>query len=212
MIELGSSFLLLVLLASPSRADLIAVSNLGEPLSGGFGLGTLALAGSFTTADGAYTLNSVVVSAFSNSAGSATLRLRTDVLGMPGVLVEDLGSNRIGAGSSAVTYAYLGTALQPNTTYWVTLGEAGSGDFQWNVTTSTAETSSVAWTIGDQARFSNDGGTIWQQVFFGPPNESPRFAINARPAVVPEPSTLSVIGLGLAGLLGVHRRRRNRTA
>lgn len=111
-----------------------------------------------------------------------------DALGMPGMLVEDLGPQTIGRGTSAVTYTSAGVVLQANTTYWLTLGEAaGSGDFQWDGTTSTAQIPPVSWTTGDQALSSGDGGATWQQVFFGPANESPKFAIDATAATVPEP-------------------------
>jgi hypothetical protein len=188
-------FYLLVLLlgAAPSHASVL-VSNLGEPPIAEFNTSNFVIGGSFSTAGGSYTLHSVTVSVFSNSSGTSELRLRADDAGLPGELIESLGAVTIGMGSSQVTYDSLGTTLDADTTYWITLGENGSGDFQWDVTISTAELSPVSWTIGDQTVSSDDGGATWSPVFFGPPNESPKFAINT--VVVPEPPSLGLIGLG----------------
>jgi hypothetical protein len=204
MTQLYISFALLLVAAAPSHAGIIVVSNRSEPLDVEFNVVQFAFAESFTTASGAYTLNSVIVSAFSNTSGRSELRLRTDVLGMPGLLVENLGLQTIGPGQSSPTYISTGSILQANTTYWLTLGETGpsSGDFQWDGTLSTAETSPVSWTIADQALFSTNGGATWKQVKFGPPNVSTQFAIEATPAAtVPEPGTCALGLIGLGALL-----------
>src|SRR6185503_13900973 len=118
--------------------------------------------------------------------GTSELRLRADASGSPGALIASLGSHSTPApGSSQLIYAAAGNALSANTTYWVTLGETGSGDFQWDGTTSTAQTSPGSWTIGDQDKSSSNGGATWVDVNFGPPNESGKFAVDATPAAPP---------------------------
>ena len=177
----------LFLIASPSQAVTV-VSNLSEPYevtltSDG---AHFAAAGSFLTSSGVYTLNSVTLPIQVNSElGDTTgLRFRADNSGMPGALLEGLGSQFAPQGQTILTYNSIGCLLAANTTYWLTLGETGSGGGQgWNGTFSTAESSPVGWTIGNQGMNSSDGGASWNPYEIGPPNESPIFAIDASAAL-----------------------------
>ena len=197
----GASLALLLLIGSASQAS-VAVSNITEPYQVGLTTdGThFATADSFTTSGaGTFTLTSFELTIQVNSAGGDTtdLRLRADAAGSPGTLVEDLGSLFAPQGQTLLTYNSVGAALLPNTTYWVSLGEAGSGGGQnWDGTFSTAETSPIGWTIGDQALFSADGGSTWQQESDGSPTNSGLFTVN----VTPEPASLSILIVGGIGL------------
>jgi len=170
------------------------VSNLTDADQVGFGIQTPAnaAAGSFTTAasGGSYRLDSVVVKTQGSSGGTDTsgLLLRADASGKPGALLENLGTQTLPAGASTLTYTSSGTVLSPGTTYWVTMGETGSGFGQWQGTDSTVETSSVSWTIGDQTFNSTNGGGTWTQLNSGPPNSAPLFAIDATAIVTSQAS------------------------
>ncbi len=201
---LSVCFVILCFVTNPSRATVV-VSNLSEPYQVGFTAdGThFATAGSFSTsAAGNYRLNTVTLPIQVNSVSGDTteLRLRADGGGVPGALIESLGSEFASQGQTLLTYNSTGSVLSANTTYWVTLGETGSGGGQnWDGTLSTAEFSPISWTIGDQTFDSVIGSGTWQQVNFGPPNSSPLFAIDA--TAVPEPSSVTLGIIGLAGLL-----------
>ena len=176
-LSLFTAALLLVPYSSHARTQ---VSNLAEPLEVGFTAdGThFAHASSFTTDGSSYTLESIAVSVFTNYSGSAELRLRADGGGFPGLLIESLGTQALlsNQGNVFLTYYSSGTLLNPNTTYWVTLGETGSGDLSWDGTWSTAEYSPGSWTIGDEVKVSDDGGATWQDTI-GLPNGSAKFSV-----------------------------------
>jgi hypothetical protein len=171
------------LLVSARSDAATQVSNLAEPLGVEFtSQGTFAHASSFTTGGSASQLTSITVSVFTNLTGTSELRLRTNASGAPGTLIESLGSQTLPSnqGNVLLTFSSPGSpTLSANTTYWVTLGETGSGDLGWDGTTSTAESSPASWTIGDQMKRSSDGGATWVDVNFGPPNESGKFAVEA---------------------------------
>ena len=157
------------------------VSNLGEPLEPEFiSNGTdSAHAASFTTGAAAVELTSITVSVFTDTSGTSELRLRANSAGSPGALIETLGSQaHPSSGNVLLTYNSPGTpVLSANTTYWVTLGEAGSGDFQWDGTTSQDESSPASWQIGNQVKVSTDGGFSWHEVELGPSVESAKLAV-----------------------------------
>jgi hypothetical protein len=173
-----------------------------------------AAASSFTTASGTHVLDSITVSASSSTGGTSELRIRADNGGVPGTLLSSLGSQSI-SGASNVTYNSGPTSLvlQPSTKYWVTLGETGSGDFGWNGTLSTSETSPTGWTIGDAVLQKPAASSTWQN--FGPPNYSGLFSVTAHAqgaaAGVPEPAAvllfLPFIAAASAYRLGRRRRR-----
>jgi hypothetical protein len=203
---------LIVLLASSSVHAIVVVSNLSDAYQ--FGATSdgvhFAAAGSFTTsAAGTYKLNSVSLPIQVNSTGGDTteLRLRADNSGAPGTLLESLGSLFAPGGQTLLTYnSSVHSLLNPNTTYWLTLGETGSGGGQnWDGTESTAESSPISWTIGDQTFDSVIGSGIWTQDNFGPPNSSPKFAVDASP--VPEPSAALLAVAGGCLLLLMQFRR-----
>lgn len=158
------------------------VSNLSNDYEVGFGIQTPAnaTAGSFTTGADPYTLDAISVALHSDSVGdTSTMLLRADSSGSPGAVLETLGTKSLPVGDSLLQFFSVGTPLSSNSTYWVTLGEAGSGFGQWQGTDSTLEVSPVHWTIGDQTFQSQDQGASWRQASFGPPNSAPLFAVKA---------------------------------
>lgn len=179
---LTATVIIAALLAIGSEAGGVTyVSNLAESydaefLSNGT---TFAHASAFTTGGLGYALTGVTLSAQANTVGHAEVRIRSDSGGQPGDFLASLGTQSLSDGLQNLTYPASGLSLLPNTTYWITAGETGSGDFNWTGTTSMAETSSGSWTIGDQTFVSADGGANWTPVSFGPPNESARFSVDA---------------------------------
>ena len=186
---------IVLMLTAPSFAA-TQVSNLSEPLSVLFNAnGTnFAHASSFTTDASSYWLEGVTVSVSTNSSGTSELQLRSDAAGSPGAVIENLGSQSLPSiqGQVLLTYASAGITLAANTTYWVTLGETGSGDFSWGGTTSTSESSPGSWTIGDQTWYRNAGTSTWLPTSFGPPNESALFSVDASELIVPSMSWVTV--------------------
>ena len=190
------AFTLLLLAITPvARGQVDAVSNLDEASNVSFNVSDSAFAQSFTTGDTPRILSTVTVDAQSNSTGSSGMILSRDFRSRPGDLVENLGSQSVPGGSSQPVYTSTGTTLEANTTYWLTLGEggSGSGDYGWSATTSTNQTSTLGWTIADQVLVSVDGGTRWTQHDFGPPNESCRFSIQVEE--LPDPITFRYSGV-----------------
>jgi hypothetical protein len=172
--------------AYPSLA-ITQVSNLAEANTVNFGIGAHTHASSFITDGAGYTLNSVTLAIQSNNgSGFAQVKIRADSGGMPGAELEDLGSISPAVGASLITINSSGLALSPNTAYWISVGETASGGSDsWEGTTSTAEVSPGSWTIGDQDFTSVGGGTTWEPTFFGPPNESSRFSVDASESAPP---------------------------
>ena len=96
--------------------------------------------------------------------------------------VEHLGSQIIQGGQPQPIYiSNSDSVLEANTTYWLTLGEGGSGggSFDWLATTSTAQASPEGWTLGDQIAFNDGDG--WEEFSLGPANESGRLSIDVLP-------------------------------
>jgi hypothetical protein len=214
MIERTVSVVLLLTTSSVSYAGIV-VSNLSDPSDIHVPAdGTsYAAAESFTTASGNFIFDSVSVAAFSTDLGSSELRLYSDTGGVPGTLIESLGSQTIVQGNQFATYDSPGSiTLQANTTYWLTLGETGKGSFFWNGTLSRDQTSPINWTIGAEGLLMQLGnlGVVspWEPIIAVGP-VSLQFAISA--SSVPEPSTflLGLIALGALPVLW-HRKRTNR--
>ena len=173
---------LLIPITSVACGQINAVSNLDETASGNFNVVQFAFAQSFTTGDVPRRLNTVTVDVQSDLVGSSRMFLRRDFDGRPGAFVEHLGSQIIQGGSSQAVYpSNSNSVLEANTTYWLTLGEAGSGlgSFDWRATTSTAQASPEGWTLGDQIAFNDGDG--WEEFSLGPANESGRLSIDVLP-------------------------------
>jgi len=169
-----------------TAVNLPDVSNLAEANTVNYDITTWAHASSFLTDNSGYVLDQVTLDIHSNiNSGFSQVKVRSDSGGAPGAVLEDLGTFNMTAGSTLQTLTSSGTSLLPNTRYWITAGETGSGSGSWKGTSSTAEVSAGAWTIGDDDFQSIDGGASWQPTDFGPPNESSLFSIDATPIVLP---------------------------
>ncbi len=181
------------LAASSSVSGGVYVDNLAESYDAGFNITSFAHASSFLTDDIEYILDWVTLDTQSNlSTGFSQVKIRSDSGGSPGAVLEDLGSfNHTSVGNTLHPLTSTGISLMPNTRYWLTAGETGSGNANWKSTSSTAEASPGTWTIGDDAYISSDAGASWQPKSFGPPNEASLFSVNATPVNLPYVSNLA---------------------
>ena len=153
---------------------------------------------------GGYTLVSMT-GAFNAQIGTPSgfqTSVYSDDSTSPGTLLETLsGSDPTTAGNH--TYTSTGLSLDANTSYWLVFTEAsGDGFFNFDATTSDAETSSDGWSIGDFSGFSGDQGANWNA---NADTKVMLFSVQATP--VPEPHEYAMfVGLGLLGFVAVRRR------
>ncbi len=182
------------------------VSNLGESNNNDGGVNSTAWnAASFTTGSnaGGYTLTSATMlfGAATGSPSNFEARIFDNNSGEPGNILGSLsGSSPSTAGTHDFTTS--GINLTANTTYFlVSTAEGASGNgFENRFTSSTSETSSDGWAIGDAFIFSNDQGTTWHNLGA----EVMMFSISATP--VPEPHEYAMlVGLGLMGFVVARR-------
>ena len=185
------------------------VSNLDEVTAGAHSiLNTQWLANQFTTGSnaGGYTLASAT-GGFIAANGTPTnfqAQIFSDNSNSPENSLENLsGANPTTAGNH--TFNSAGLNLSANTSYWLIFSATDSSPnrFRWEVTNSSAETSSDGWTIRDGLTLSGNQGTSWEvDIVSG--SDIPQFSIQATP--VPEPHEYAMfVGLGLVGFVAARR-------
>jgi len=204
--------------ASDARAQAL-VSNLAETKTGS---GSVYVSGSpgnftyiyaaetFTTGAAQSTLNSITLNfdAMNFSNTTFSLRLYSSAGAQPGTLIETLsGSTSPSNGTFSYTSAG-STVLSANTTYWWVAASSTNGViFHPTYTSSTAETSSAGWTIGNSG-YTGSTTTAGVLPTFSATATPFQFSVTAVSAV-PEPSTYAAIFGALAlGAVAVVRRRR----
>lgn len=161
------------------------VNNLSASFDAGGSIGTGEAVGQkFMTGADRHHLSSMVVYLrdFAGGSGSQVeVQLRSDSGGLPGAIVENLGTQTITGGSANRTFMASGsTLLEANTAYWAVV-RVISGDIDWNV--KSGLTATGTGTILDDEAESTSGGSTWS--LFNSPNEFLIFAVNGVPFVPP---------------------------
>lgn len=192
-------------LASTVHADETLLSNLPSN-DGGQGIvssGTQR-AVSFTTSGTAFSVTSVTMrlTNYISSTDTALLTFRLNDGDSPSATVFASLNAPASASNADGNFVFTptsGITLTANTTYWLVIAAASNTEtFSW-LRSDPSETPTGLATFGIQAISENSGGT-WSEGSNGPHS----FAINGN--TVPEPGTILLVGLGLAGLLFVRRR------
>jgi hypothetical protein len=186
-------------LSLPAAADTI-YSNFGPSQSydPNFGYniqndsdGFQGVAVSFTPT-AAYVGSTFTIALFPFASGDVTVDLVGDLNGLPG---SQLSSTQFTVDNSGLFSGSFGP-LAANTTYWLVVLPVSDGMFVvWNAN-STGDTTPFA--------FSLDGST-WISSCCS--SASPAFEIDGTPAQVPEPGTVTLLGLGIAAFAAKLRKK-----
>lgn len=112
--------------------------------------------------------------------------------------------------ASPVTATYAPTssplALLPNTSYWVVLSAEAGDQYSWYTTDETPVEQNGSGFSFISARRSLNAGSAWSNSVTAAAG-----AVSIEVAPVPEPSTIMLAGIGVAGALVIDRSRRQRS-
>jgi hypothetical protein len=163
------------------------------------------LADSFSTGGSAVNLSDVKLLLVTGTpTGSITVTLRSDSSTSPGAVLTTIGTLNDTSLTPTLTVFDFPTSysLAANTRYWIEVSSSNSSDAFWG---SAFDASGVG--VANE-HFSNVNGQF-------PSSEGPyQMELTAQtPATpAPEPSTLTLLGIGSLGLLGYVRRRKQPAA
>jgi hypothetical protein len=208
MLRLALAAALTLTLATAAKADVIfsnfgagdAFGNSGRILEGEDVNSTADVdqAASFSVGASSYMLTDVALGIFvrdtpSIGTGPLDILIAEDDGGVPGNVLRTLAKNVNATGKQVLAAADDGSLmLNANSIYWVIADGKDTFDGSWNF-------NSIG-DVGDTAGRTDNGP--WN---LRPDDD--RYALRVEGRLVPEPATLSLLGLGAMGLLALGRRR-----
>ena len=189
-----------------SSADIVW-DSLSQPagIDAPFSVTQFRAAGFRVTGSDSLFLNSVTFNYDGDVTGVANIRLFSDAASKPSTPLGRISDIPLDAGASGNFTVPSDTdfTLSPNTTYWVvTRMRPSTGSGFINTRTSATETP-IGGTSGLTfvgSLFSVNSGSTWQDWGVTP-------AMNINVTVVPEPTTVTLLGCGAIGLVVVGRRK-----
>jgi hypothetical protein len=190
--------------ATSGGADFVAANPPSNPNNVAQG----PLADSFSTGASAVNLSDVklLLGLFPNgtTTGSITVTLNSDSSTSPGAVLTTIGTINDSSLSSTLGVVDLATSfsLAANTRYWIELSTSNNSSAQWSWSN---DTSGVG--VANEFFFNEHGAA--------PNSNGPyQMEVTAQTATtgVPEPSTLTLLGIGSLSLLGYGWRRRKQVA
>jgi hypothetical protein len=195
-----------LLAAGPARAGIL-FSNLGPgdtyDTSVGYTIGLGFTQGDAFTPSATANLSDIGMAlnfAFGDSH-DVTVQLRADAGGQPGAVIETYSATTTGQFGSQNPLVFVDSTSHPlllaGTQYWVIASSDSGSDNPWNLN-STGDSGPHA--------LSTDGGTTFSVV------TKTRGAFLVEGTAVPEPASLTLLGLGAIALAGYRLRRQKATA
>jgi hypothetical protein len=180
-----------------ASADVVLLGNLAETRINAFiGFNNVFIeAASFTTGSVSAVVSEVDAAIGANEGTVLFAQLRADRQGLPGSLIHDLGTFRFfTTGEQLARFSGRDTArVEPLTPYWLVIGTTAGGA-NWSLTASHDALSTAGWVVGRRTQ-SNDAGVTWL-----PPRRDVDQVFSITGSLVPEPSSLVLACLGMAGM------------
>jgi hypothetical protein len=165
---------------------------------------------SFSTGGSAYNLESILFGPHLNLAsglGGVAVSLCNNNGTVPGTVVSG-GLNLFSATSSSIGQSLLPTSvptLAANSTYWFVISvdqSLGDTKYWWDLTDSAAIDSDFAGTALPLGYANSTDGSSWNRF------EGSSMPMSIYGSAVPEPGTLSLMGIGMSGAFFARRKRR----